>query len=138
LEKIKQPGPVGLGGGSPPLDATPLSIDFGRTNVGSETARMIVFVNPFGFSVTVVQLSVEGDAFFIPNNAAPVVIPPKGQLAVTAAFRPTDQRGYSRRVLVEIDSAVKRFTQVLTAEAFGRDGQCADARPLANRSELME
>lgn len=110
LERIKKQGPLGQGGSSV-LHATPMLVDFGGRIVGSENKGTIVLANPSGFTVTIVFLAVEGEGFSS-HQTAPIDVPAGGHVVLTTTFRPPDGRSYSGRLLLEIDTAGERFTQV--------------------------
>jgi hypothetical protein len=131
LERIKKQGSLGQRGSSV-LHATPLSVDFGGTIVGSAKVQTIVLANPTGFTVTILFLSVEGDGF-TSNQAAPIDVPAGGHVALTATFRPPDERSYSRRLLLEIDTAGERFTQVpLTGRGIRKKLQASGPAPFSD------
>ena len=109
----KKPGRVGQHGPSSPLQATPARIDFGGVPVASKTAQTVTIVNPFGFPVTVIRVSVEGCDFAIAGEAAErATIPAHGELVYTVTFQPAQRRTCSGLLLLEIDSAGGRFTRV--------------------------
>jgi hypothetical protein len=93
------------------LHATPLSVDFGGTIVGSQRVETIVLGNPTGFTVTILFLTVEGEGFSS-HQAAPIDVPAGRQVVLTTTFRPPEGRNYSGRLLLEIDTSGERFTQV--------------------------
>jgi hypothetical protein len=105
--------PLDTSGPSSPLQASPSEFDFGGVPLASERHETILIANPAGFSLTVVQVVVQGDGFAVsslPGDRHD--IPGHGQLALTVAFRPTTRRAYSALLLLVVDSAGGRLTRV--------------------------
>jgi len=113
LERLKKEGGGSLNGRpASRISATPESVDFGDARIDVESQRAIVFSNPSPFTVTVVKVTIDGAGFAWSNQALPLVIPARGQLALTITFRPAEPNRYSATLWLEIDSAGGRFTRV--------------------------
>jgi hypothetical protein len=112
--KTKHPGRNRPDGTLSRLQATPSLLAFGDVGAGSEGRQAVVISNPSDFSVTIVSATIEGAGFAI---LSPVedrsVIPAHEQLTFTVTFRPVVQGACSGELLLQIDSAVGRYTQVL-------------------------
>jgi len=80
--------------------------------VASQSRQTVVISNPADFPVTVVRVLVQGSGFALVSPIrAPSVIPAHGELAITLAS-PHLEGASSGDLLLEIDSAVGRFTRV--------------------------
>ena len=115
LESLKKNAgtPVNMSGPSSPLQAFPSELVFGRVPLASERHETIVIANPAAFSLTVVQVGIEGDGFAVSRQPGDRhVIPAHGQLALTVVFKPTARRAYSALLLLVVDSAGGRLTRV--------------------------
>ena len=112
LESLKKRGGGGPGLGSSFVHANPESMDFGEVSVGSERTQLVALANPAGFTVTVVNITVEGRVFLTPNPPVPFDIPAHGQTEVTVTFRPLRRGQQSGYIRAEIESAGARVTQV--------------------------
>jgi hypothetical protein len=114
LERLKKEGGGSLSGRpASRISATPESVDFGDARIDVESQHAIVFSNPSPFTVTVVKVTIDGAGFAWSNQGLPLVIPARGQLALTITFRPAEPNRYSAALWLEIDSAGGRFTRVL-------------------------
>jgi hypothetical protein len=95
------------------LQANPSPVAFGDVVVGFESRQAVVISNPSNFTVTILSAAVQGSGFAIlspPGDRS--VIPAHGELALTLTFHPVVQGACSGQLLLEIDSAVRRFTHV--------------------------
>jgi len=74
----------------------------------------VVISNPAEFSVTLVRVVVRGSGFAIVSpHEDRLAIPAHGELTFTLTFHPVVQGTSSGDLLLEIDSAVSRFTRVM-------------------------
>jgi len=114
LENLKkQKQPRSHSDSASPLQANPSAIAFGSVVVGSESRQTVVISNPAEFSITVVRVVVQGSEFAIISPLKDrLVIPAHDELTFVLAFHPAVQGPCSGELLLEIDSAVGRFTRV--------------------------
>jgi hypothetical protein len=109
----KHPGRSRSDGTLSPLQANPSTVAFGSVVVASESRQTVVISNPAEFTITVVRVVVQGSGFAVVSPLGDrSVIPAHGELAFTLAFHPVVQGTCSGDLLLEIDSAVGRFTRV--------------------------
>jgi hypothetical protein len=96
------------------LQASPPSLDFGRVPMYSQNPQTVTISNPSAFAVTVVHMSVEGCGFTLSRQIPDrPIIAPRGQLSLSVIFQPVTRRACTGRLLVEIDSAGGRWTEVV-------------------------
>lgn len=113
LERLKKEGGGNIRGRpASVISATPESVDFGDARIDAESQHAIVFSNPSTFALTVVKVTIDGAGFAWSNQGLPLIIPARGQLALTITFRPAEPNRYSATLWLEIDSAGERFTRV--------------------------
>jgi len=109
----KHPGRSRPDGTMSRLQAKPSPLTFGNVLVGSDNRQVVVISNPSDFTVTILSTAVHGAGFAILSPLVDrSVIPAHGQLTFTVTFHPGAQGACSGELLLEIDSAVRRFTQV--------------------------
>lgn len=81
--------------------------------MGSKSTQTVTILNPFGFAVTVIRVTVEGCDFAMSGAAVDrVAIPAQGQLILAVMFEPTQHWTCSGILLLEFDSASRRFKRV--------------------------
>ena len=96
------------------LQASPPSLDFGRVPLYSQHPQTVTISNPSVFAVTVVRMSVEGCGFALSRQAPDrPIIAPQEHLSLSVIFQPVARRACTGRLLVEIDSAGGRWTEVV-------------------------
>jgi hypothetical protein len=109
----KHPGRSRPDGTMSRLQANPSPLAFGDVVVGSESRQAVVISNPSDFTVTILRVAVQGSGFAIASSLGDrSVIPAHGELAFTLTFHPVVHGACSGELLLEIDSAVRRFARV--------------------------
>jgi len=88
------------------LQASPSSVSFGNVTVGQTATSKVSLYNPGSQSVSVAQISVTGQSFFLDGNVnLPVSIAPGTTYTFAIGFTPTTASAYSGQFMATDSSA---------------------------------
>jgi Abnormal spindle-like microcephaly-assoc'd, ASPM-SPD-2-Hydin len=106
---------VAAPGGTPAIEVTPASVNFGNVTVGSKDSQTMRVSNTGTADLTITKIAASGTGFSVSGLSIPTTLPPGENTTFTSSFKPTGTGNQTGSISISSNAAGSPLAIDLTA-----------------------